>query len=161
MVPPTGQYEKANADGSARGKPGPAGYGLVFRDQLNSFVMVQVQGLRVLDNFSAEVIAILEAIEIAIEQGWAMLWVESDSVAAVSAFTSNSVPWQYLARWRACKVTIFSVVITHIWKEGNLAADQRAKRGSSLQKGVVQCTMGRLEWLTKCEVPFGTYYRFS
>ncbi|KAF9620363.1 hypothetical protein IFM89_011098 [Coptis chinensis] len=58
---------KINCDGSTVGNPGSAGIGSTFRD------------------------ASIESVEIAVQRNWKNVWVESDSVAAVSAFGSGKL----------------------------------------------------------------------
>ncbi|KAF9591539.1 hypothetical protein IFM89_004593 [Coptis chinensis] len=69
-LPPQG-YMKLKCDGAPKGNPGPAG---------------------VNTNFLAEVLAIMEALEIALSKGWSHLLVESDSTAAIKAFGTGNLP---------------------------------------------------------------------
>ncbi|KAF9614266.1 hypothetical protein IFM89_016558 [Coptis chinensis] len=48
--------------------------------------------LGVATNYQAEVLGIIESIDIALQKGWRTLWVVSDSEQAVRAFNSNKTP---------------------------------------------------------------------
>ncbi|KAF5190054.1 hypothetical protein FRX31_020352 [Thalictrum thalictroides] len=83
---------KANSDGAAKGNPGQAGAGTVFRDHTVVVLLVISKGLGITTNFMAECEAVMICVEIALERGWHQLWVESDSRAAVLAFVSGKIP---------------------------------------------------------------------
>ncbi|KAF9605181.1 hypothetical protein IFM89_014294 [Coptis chinensis] len=101
-LPPAYGQIKINTDGAAKGNPGQAGYGSAFKDQDGNFLLIRGKGLDEATSFWAESIGILESVEIAIEKGWLNVWVESDVATAVSAYTSNSMPWQMKYRWQNC-----------------------------------------------------------
>lgn len=71
-------------------------------------------GLWNLENFWVENLAIIKATNIAIDKGWNSLWIELDYKSAVSNFNTNKLPWRLQARWLRCKMTLNSVVVSHI-----------------------------------------------
>jgi ribonuclease HI len=78
----------------------------------------------------------MRAIEIAFQNHWHHLWIESDSLSVVSAFNhpEKQVAWSLRNRWRN---TIFmakqmNVIVTHIFREGNQVADLLANHGLSI-----------------------------
>lgn len=94
---------KCNSDGSARGAPGYAAAGGIFRDSTCSVKGCYASFLGNLPALHAEFIAAIMTIEIAFHKGWNSLWLECDSKVVVDAFSSNSVvPWQLLNRWKNC-----------------------------------------------------------
>ncbi|CAJ2635999.1 unnamed protein product [Trifolium pratense] len=83
-------------------------------------------------SFVAELCGVMKAIETAIIHNWLNLWIETDSNLAVLAFKSNSlVPWMIRNRWQNCKLLArrMNLIITHIYREGNVIADSLANFG--------------------------------
>ncbi|XP_057779593.1 uncharacterized protein LOC130998178 [Salvia miltiorrhiza] len=125
--PPPHQWIKVNTDGSALGAPGRIAAGGVFRDSRSlvrgCFHVKGGLGFA----FEAELLAVITAIQIAHQRTWFSLWVESDSTYIVGLLTSRSlnVPWRFLASWRRILTLLenFTLHITHIYREGNRAAD--------------------------------------
>ena len=86
-TPPLGVL-KFNVDGSARGKPGPAGIGGVLRDCSGVVKAVFSKAIGVTDSNVAELLAVREALRIFTDSSWVSshkLTIESDS--------SNVVNW--------------------------------------------------------------------
>ncbi|XP_057808675.1 uncharacterized protein LOC131023144 [Salvia miltiorrhiza] len=125
--PPATQWMKVNTDGSALGSPGKIAAGGVFRDN-----WAWVRGCFHVKGgigyaFEAELLAVIYAIRIAHRRSWLHLWVESDSAYIVHILHNRitSVPWRYFAAWREVLRLLedFNLQITHIYREGNKAAD--------------------------------------
>jgi ribonuclease HI len=78
----------------------------------------------------------MRAVEIAFQNDWKQLWIESDSALVVSAFNNPSRPvaWHLRNRWNNVLVLLrqMNCVITHIYREGNQAADMLANHGLNL-----------------------------
>ncbi|KAF9605078.1 hypothetical protein IFM89_013748 [Coptis chinensis] len=152
---------KANTDGSSLGNPGRAGWGTTFRDAEGAFKLVYSKGLGISDSYFAECSAILGSMELAIERNWRHLWIESDSQAAIKAFTSDNIPWQMHNRWRGCKRLFTQLLFSHTWREANFAADAVAKIGASLEMNEVLMYEGIPPYLHKWESPNAVYFRFD
>ncbi|XP_057811426.1 uncharacterized protein LOC131025643 [Salvia miltiorrhiza] len=128
--PPVGPWIKVNTDGSAMGAPGSIAAGGVFRDHWGwvrgCFHFKGGTGFA----FEAELLAVIYAIMIAHHRGWYMLWIESDSAYIVRLLNSRSldVPWHFMATWRKALKLLeeFQVQVSHIFHEGNCAADLMA-----------------------------------
>lgn len=86
-------------------------------------------GLGIGEIFWAECLAIIMAVEKAIEKGWWRLRIETNSQLAMVTFKENRVPWQLRERMSICRKRLHSIRITHIWCEGNIAADMAAGVG--------------------------------
>ncbi|XP_057774892.1 uncharacterized protein LOC130993874 [Salvia miltiorrhiza] len=125
--PPVTHWIKVNIDGSAKGAPGRIAAGGVFRDNFASvrgcFHIKGGSGFA----FEAELLAVITAINIAHDRGWLHLWVESDSMYVVRLLENRStdVPWRFLASWKQVlrRLHGFSLIVTHIFREGNHPAD--------------------------------------
>ncbi|XP_057803476.1 uncharacterized protein LOC131018785 [Salvia miltiorrhiza] len=106
--PPIDDWIKVNTDGSALGAPGKITAGAFFRDKWS-----WVRGCFHIKGgigfaFKAKLLAIITAIGIAHSRGWTKLWVEADSSYVVSLLETHSKQ------------------ISHIYREGNQAADLMA-----------------------------------
>ncbi|KAH1215929.1 hypothetical protein GmHk_13G036971 [Glycine max] len=83
--PPLQGWVKCNIDESAKGCPGRAGCGGIFRSHEANFV----GGL----------------------YGWTKLWIECDSKLVVEAYkNANMVPWSIRNRWKNCLLLSKSVL---------------------------------------------------
>ncbi|XP_057791327.1 uncharacterized protein LOC131008468 [Salvia miltiorrhiza] len=107
--PPVGQWIKVNTDGSAAGSPGAIAAG--------------GRGYA----FEAELHAVITAIAIAHARGWMFLWIEADSMYVVNLLSSRArdVPWRFVASWNRTLhlLTDMQIMVSHIYREGNVAAD--------------------------------------
>ncbi|XP_057802933.1 uncharacterized protein LOC131018226 [Salvia miltiorrhiza] len=125
--PPAGQWIKVNTDGSASGAPGDIAAGGVFRDKFGwvrgCFHMKCGRGYA----FEAELYAVIAAIAIAYARGWMFLWIEADSMYVVNLLSSRArdVPWRFVASWNRTLhiLTNMQMMVSHIYREGNTAAD--------------------------------------
>ncbi|KAL5703692.1 hypothetical protein ACHQM5_022217 [Ranunculus cassubicifolius] len=74
-------------------------FGASFRNADGDFIAVLARGLGVNDNYWAESVAVVEAMEFAVSKGWLNLWVESDSLSTVQVFNSGAKPWKLKGRF--------------------------------------------------------------
>jgi ribonuclease HI len=84
--------------------------------------------------FHAELLGVMNAIEIAHEKGWWNLWLETDSLMVTLAYKSSfMVPWMLRNRWNNCMVMLkdMNFILSHIYREGNALADKLASLGFS------------------------------
>ncbi|KAL5716366.1 hypothetical protein ACHQM5_018074 [Ranunculus cassubicifolius] len=158
-IPPAMGVIKWNCDGSAMA--GMAGYGIVARDHDANFKMVVAKGLGQADNYWAESLAIIEAAEASIVQGWGNIWIESDSLAVVEDFNRDKAHWKLLGRWKTCKTLATNITLSHIYREGNFTADCVAKRASEFHEGEMESYFEKPTWIVKWETPFSLYLRFK
>ncbi|KAF9610199.1 hypothetical protein IFM89_021137 [Coptis chinensis] len=94
LLPPPGVI-KANTDGSSRGNPRLAGWGVVLRDHNELVYGARIGGMGIETCYVAECQAILAGVERAIQMGWKNIWVECDSQATVHAFQLGNVHWRF------------------------------------------------------------------
>jgi ribonuclease HI len=130
--PPLYNWVKCNTDGSALGSPGLASCGGLFRDYTATFLGGFSINIGNSYALYAELLGVMNAIEIGHSKGWNNLWIESDSKLVNLAFNSSHiVPWKLRNRWFNClelaKTMVFRV--THIYREGNCCADKMAALG--------------------------------
>jgi ribonuclease HI len=81
----------------------------------------------------AELLAMIHAMEFAHRNSWHNLWIESDSTAALRAFSnSNEVPWDLRNRWSNCLHLGLHIATSHIYRKGNICADKIVNHGHLL-----------------------------
>jgi ribonuclease HI len=134
--PPLPSWLKCNIDGASHGNPGASSCGGVFRDMHANFVFAFAEPLGHANSYYAELCGAMRAIEIAYNNDWSHLWLESDSSLVVGAFGRhvNNIPWSLRTRWKNMKTMLRKVtcIVTHICREGNHVADALANHGLSL-----------------------------
>ncbi|KAL5174698.1 putative ribonuclease H protein [Glycine soja] len=117
QLPPP-PWLKCNTDGAARGSPG------LFIDD-NAFFFWEA--------FNQLLLAVIIAIEMAMEKNWSVLWLETNSSLLVNAFKNpSSGPWSLFNCWKNCisLTNSFSFRILHIYREANACADSLASFGA-------------------------------
>lgn len=80
-------WTKCNIDGAAKGLPGPAACGGIFRDHSAAVMGCFAANLGIANALHAELMAAIMAIELAYEKGWHKLWLACDSKLVLSSFT--------------------------------------------------------------------------
>lgn len=131
-IPPYCNWIKCNTDGSARGSPGHAACGGIFRGFRGEIVGCFSYYIGVTSALHAELEAAMIAIEVAFQRGWMRLWLECDSQLVVQAFNSEGiVPWKLRNRWKNCKILAskMNFIISHVYREGNTCVDKLANFG--------------------------------
>ena len=125
--PPSWGWIKCNTDGSAMGSPGDAKGAGVFRNHLGHVLCCFVTNLGRAFAFEAELIAAMTGVELACQQGWYRLWLETDSTYVEGLLCSRStiVPWSLRNRWLRVLdlLSTLEFKVSHIYREGNGVAD--------------------------------------
>ncbi|XP_058783119.1 uncharacterized protein LOC131657775 [Vicia villosa] len=88
------------------------------------------------DAVSAELLAAITAMEKMKEMGFQKVWLESDCLLVIKAFSDISlVPWKIRSRWLGCLEHTRSIefMITHAYREANFCADLLANLGLALR----------------------------
>jgi ribonuclease HI len=139
----------AHSDGGARGNPGPAGYGVVIKDESGRKVAALSEYLGHQTNNFAEYQGLIAALEYAIEHGPKALKVISDSELLVRQIkgiykVKNAVLQDLHGRAKQLTAQLDWFSIGHAFREQNQEADRLANE--AMDKG-----MGRS--LTRLAVP--------
>ena len=136
---PREPYLLANIDGGARGNPGPAGYGVLIRDQAGRKVAVLSEFLGRQTNNYAEYSGLLAALEYALSNGAKSLKVISDSELMVKQIrgqykvkSPSLLPLHRRAQNLIAKLDWFS--IEHVLRAQNREADGLAN--AAMDKGM-------------------------
>ncbi|CAL0327859.1 unnamed protein product [Lupinus luteus] len=126
---PTQGWIKVNTDGAAKGAPGHAGGGAIFRDNKGHLLGCFATYYGIQSSLHVELLTAIIAVQIAKNKGWTHLWLETDSTTVLQIFTNNlQLPWRLRNIWYQCNETlrILNFRISHIFREGNYCADQLA-----------------------------------
>jgi ribonuclease HI len=133
------QYLIAHSDGGARGNPGPAGYGVVIKDEAGRKVAALSQYLGHQTNNFAEYQGLIAALEYAIEHGNKALKVVSDSELLVRQIkgiykVKNSTLQELHGRAKELIGQLDWFSIEHALREHNREADELANQ--AMDKGM-------------------------
>ena len=121
-------------DGGARGNPGPAGIGVVLKDEAGDVIGEIARGIGVATNNVAEYQALIAGLELAHEKGVTDLEVYMDSSLVVNQvkgewkIKNNALrPLAVEARRLIDRFEIWS--LSHVGREENSDADKLANQG--------------------------------
>ena len=128
----------AHSDGGARGNPGPAGYGVVIKDEKGTKVAALSQYLGHQTNNFAEYQGLIAALEYALEHGHKALKVISDSELLVRQIkgvykVKNAVLQELHGRAKELIAQLEWFSIDHALREHNREADDLANQ--AMDKG--------------------------
>ncbi|GAU32136.1 hypothetical protein TSUD_218870 [Trifolium subterraneum] len=135
--PPLINWLKCNIDGAAKGNPGLASCGGIFRNHVADMIYCFVEPLGTASTFQAELCRAMRAIEVAYSRNWKNIWLETDSVLVVFLAFKNlnsNVTWNLRNRRNNVKLLLrqMNCIVSHIFRKGNQVADTLANFGSSL-----------------------------
>jgi ribonuclease HI len=131
-TPPPIPWIKVNTDGSFR-SPNTGGFGGIFRDSESNFMGAFAFNVEVPSAIDAKILAIMEAIRVALVKRWTHVWIETDSTLVIKYFNSPSlIPWRLKIAWLNCihLARQINIRISHIFREGNTIADKLANYGA-------------------------------
>ena len=133
------QYLVAYTDGGARGNPGPAGYGVLIKDESERTVAKLSEYLGHQTNNFAEYQALIAALEYALEHGYKALRVISDSELLVRQIrgiykVKNPTLQDLHARARQLIRQLDWFAIEHVLRGKNQEADGLAN--AAMDKGM-------------------------
>lgn len=101
--PPLTNWLKVNTDGAVLKNPIKAACGGIFRNSFGFTVGCFAQKLDTESAFIVEIYGAMLAIEIANQNNWLNIWLETDSMLLVMAFKSaHMVPCSLRNRWANC-----------------------------------------------------------
>ena len=131
LFPSSGEAIVAYCDGSSRGNPGPAGFGVYIQDSAGSVLAELSQYLGARTNNYAEYSALLAALEFAIAKGHKSLRVVSDSELMVKQikgqYRVNSPELRPLYEEAKRRIPLLDhFQIQHVLREKNRHADRLA-----------------------------------
>ncbi|XP_026383958.1 uncharacterized protein LOC113279479 [Papaver somniferum] len=156
MVPPEVDELMLCCDGADRGNSG-----VVARDHVANVLGAMSVGLGVMTNYIAEISGITIGMEWALQWGCSKVCIRSDSLSAVMAFNTSTLPWFVRQRWREVSSNYEVIRFERTYREANFSADKMAKRGCILPSEEGQHYLGRPDFLNSIELPNVSYFRFK
>ena len=126
-------WYKLNTDGSSLGNPGLAGGGGVIRNHIGDWVGGFSRAIGITTSVQAELRALKDGLNLAIDLGILNLEIEMDSLVAIELVNSITTPNAFLStivtdcrflmeRFERCS-------LKHIFREANACADLLVKTG--------------------------------
>ncbi|EOY06960.1 Uncharacterized protein TCM_021522 [Theobroma cacao] len=134
IKPFIGEY-KLNVDGSSKSSQNAAGGG-VLRDHTGKLAFAFSENLGPLPSLQAELHALLRGLLLCKERNITNLWIEMDALVAVQMVQQSqkgSHDIRYLLESIRLCLRSFSYRISHIYREGNQAADFLSNKGQTHQ----------------------------
>lgn len=132
-LPPHHSWIKINTNGMALGSPGLAAIGGIFRNSRGFSKGCFCKNIGIQNAFVAELTAFITAVNLAWQNNWFQVWFEMDSKAVVDCIQNYNFkpPWQLINSWANCqnKLKQMQHYISHVYREGNQAADYLSKMG--------------------------------
>ena len=123
-----------HTDGGARGNPGPAGIGVVLKDEDGNVIGEIARGIGRATNNIAEYTALIEGLELALEKGVTDLGVYMDSQLVVSQMKGewkikNDQLRQLAVKAQSLLRRFERTTLKQVPRERNAAADKLANQG--------------------------------
>jgi len=144
-APPPGST-KINFDGSLQNLSAAGGF--IMRDWRGAVVMIGTSNYGSTSIMVAEGRALKDGIQAASAAGYNRLHIEGDNLTVIEALQGKtSIPWQLTNIIQDIHVMLSQVeqvVVNHIYRESNMAADSLSKYGHSI--------LGQFK-ATKCRIP--------
>ncbi|XP_019458852.1 PREDICTED: uncharacterized protein LOC109358812 [Lupinus angustifolius] len=119
---PCDGWIKVNTNGAAKGSPGLAGAGGIFRNINGSCVAYFASFLGIHSGVYAELFASIKVVQLAFNNGWTNIWLECDSTTVVDIFKGRAkAPWKISNLWDNCnsKLNSLNLHVSRIFREGN------------------------------------------
>lgn len=132
-------WTKLNFDGSCKGRKGNGSIGGVIRNHKAEFLLGYAESIGRTTSTIAELSALRRGLELVLENGWTDVWLEGDDKTLIDIIVCRrQVKCAELQRHvRHINLIIPELnncIVTHIYREGNRAADKLAQIGHQLEK---------------------------
>ncbi|KAL0283767.1 UNVERIFIED_CONTAM: putative ribonuclease H protein [Sesamum angustifolium] len=125
-------WVKLNLDGAFRGNPGVSGAGGIIRDHFSQVILAYYESLGFSTNMMTKLQGMLRGIQLCFERSLFHVWVEVDAMHVIQLISKQSKgTWhlQTLLIKIRKHLSLLEGKLTHIFREGNQAADFLAKLG--------------------------------
>ncbi|KAL0286428.1 UNVERIFIED_CONTAM: putative ribonuclease H protein, partial [Sesamum radiatum] len=134
--PQEGWY-KLNTDGASKGNPGISGAGGILRNHLGRVMFAFLEPLGINTNTHAELSAIHRGLQLCRDKGFRKIWIETDAKAIITLISSpRQGAWNLQNTLQRIRNILSQMTyrISHIFREGNQAADFLANQACSEQQ---------------------------
>ncbi|MQM16291.1 hypothetical protein Taro_049247 [Colocasia esculenta] len=136
-----------NVDGASKGNPGACGGGGCVRDCNGNLLFAFAHYYRFGSNLVVESRSLCDGLRLALEHGFHLAEIRSDSLTLVTSISSGKVPsWECLHWWRDALSIIqtFHLNINHIYRQANQLADALANVACTSHSNVLYFSTGSL-----------------
>ncbi|EOY34748.1 Uncharacterized protein TCM_042328 [Theobroma cacao] len=161
--PTTGEF-KLNVDGSAKHSHNAAGGG-ILRDHAGVMVFGFSENLGIQNSLQAELLALYRGLILCRDYNIRRLWIEMDAISVIRLLQGNHRgphAIRYLMVSLRQLLSHFSFRFSHIFREGNQAADFLANRGHEHQNlQVFTVAQGKLRGMLRLDQTSFPYVRFK
>ncbi|KAK4733224.1 hypothetical protein R3W88_007485 [Solanum pinnatisectum] len=132
-------WTKLNFDGSCKCKTGKSSIGGIFRNHEAEFLLGYAESIGKSNSTIAELAALTRGLELILENGWEEVWLEGDSKSLVEVIVQKRVVRCVEVQKQINCINLLipkikSCIVTHVFREGNRAADKFAQLGHHLKK---------------------------
>lgn len=132
-------WTKLNFDGSLKGKTGKSSIGGVFRDHNAEFILGYAESIGKTTSTMAELAALRRGLELILENGWTDVWLEGDAKGLIDIIVKrrpvkSMEAQRHVSQINAIIPELNNCIVTHVYREGNRAADKFAQMGHYLEK---------------------------
>ncbi|OIS99333.1 putative ribonuclease h protein [Nicotiana attenuata] len=137
---PDDGWVKLNTDGCSKGNPGNSDGGGILRNSQGACIFAFADYYGTCSNNMAEAKAMLQGIKMCIASRYSNVIVEADSQLIVDMINNKmKVPWhiQHIIDQIVLLSSNGNFCFVHIFREGNIAADQLANRGEKGRNRVI------------------------
>ncbi|KAJ4703349.1 Ribonuclease H [Melia azedarach] len=132
-------WTKLNYDGSCKGKTGNSSIGGIFRDHKAEFLLGYAESIGRTTSTIAELSALRRGLELILDNGWHDVWLEGDAKSLVDIIVHRkqvkcAETQKHISDIKSIIPELNNCILTHIYREGNRAADKLAQLGHQLKK---------------------------
>lgn len=132
-------WTKLNFDGSCKGREGKASIGGVLRNHKAEFLLGYAESIGRSTSTIAELAALRRGLELVMENGWSNVWVEGDAKTLVEIIRKGrhvkcKEMQRHVGDIHEMIPALDNCIVTHVYREGNRAADKFAQIGHQLEK---------------------------
>lgn len=132
-------WTKLNFDGSLRGRTGKASIGGVFRDHRAEFLLGYAEPIGRTTSTIAELAALRRGLDLVVQNGWSNVWLEGDAKTLVEIILLKrpvkcAEVQKHLSHINLIIPELDNCIVTHIYREGNRAADKFAQMGHQSER---------------------------
>lgn len=133
-------WTKLNFDGSCKGGgTGRGSIGGVFRNHKAEFLLGYSESIGRTTSTIAELAALRRGLELALENGWNDVWLEGDAKTLVDIIVQRrqvkcAEVQRHINHIKSIIPELNNCLVTHIYREGNRAADRLAQMGQQFKK---------------------------
>lgn len=132
-------WTKLNFDGSSKGKANKASIGGVFRNHKAEFILGYAESIGRANSTIAELAALRRGLELVLENGWNDVWLEGDAKTLIDIIAKrrqvkSSEVQRHIRDINLIILELDNCLVTHVYREGNRAADKFAQIGHHMEK---------------------------